>query len=170
MKLVDVINQKNNPEAAVAAAKEASAACNVLTPDYDDMIRQIFEACDKNAIWHFCMAWCRTLSEQYHGQQFDGRNEYSTKVGSLLIPALCKEPFIPTVSELEFCDNFKRTHRTIQQSFSSLVFRMIRKIEAATGADQDVAALLNAGLFGFTGSQEDRELEIRKYYFRCPLI
>lgn len=69
--------------------------------------------------------WIQMLAKQKSCCMFDGRNEYACMIGEKLNPFLARKE-IPTTIQL-FSEEMSREHRTLQQSFSSLVFLYIAK-------------------------------------------
>lgn len=83
---------------------------------------------------NICLLWCLKLSELYSKGYYDDRNKQSCMVSQEVVwnyrssfPDKTKFDF-----ENQFVDEMARTHRTLQQNFSGIVFLWF-KMEADAG-------------------------------------
>ena len=77
------------------------------------------------------LSWIHELYDMKLHDAYDGRNEFSVWIGAVLYNCLpivaprFKYELSPV--GMEFSVKFSREHRTLQQSFSSIVFRFLSK-------------------------------------------
>lgn len=77
------------------------------------------------------LSWIHELYDMKLRDAYDGRNEFSVRIGAVLYN------FLPIVAPrfkyelspigMQFSAKFSREHRTLQQSFSSIVFSFLSK-------------------------------------------
>ena len=85
------------------------------------------EAC-RLKVYEICGSWMEVLRQQYRHHRYDERNRYSAMVGNILsdvIPDIT-EPGSPVRKYLT--EPMSKEHRTLQQTFSGLLFRVIRSM------------------------------------------
>ena len=95
------------------------------------------EAC-RMRVYEICGSWMEELRQQYRQHRYDERNRYSAMVGNILsdvIPDMT-QPGSPVRKYLT--EPMSAEHRTLQQTFSGLLFRVIRSM--AKGKDTKLLA------------------------------
>ena len=95
------------------------------------------EAC-RIRVYEICGSWMEVLRQQYRHHRYDERNRYSAMVGNILsdvIPDIT-QPGSPVRKYLT--EPMSAEHRTLQQTFSGLLFRVIRSM--AKGKDTKLLA------------------------------
>lgn len=113
---------------AEKAFQDMSMACNTYGLDIKGFLELVRQDPQSVKVWTgICWYWVSSLSRRYGIKGFDQRNEQSCYTGYLLqqtvdekyepLTELARDDFITV-----FISHMAYDHRTIQQSFSSLVF------------------------------------------------
>ena len=132
-----------------------------LADEFDDYVNSL--SCDNEAAVNIMLkaenveyykklsiAWIKELHEMYTNQLYDGRNEYACKLGNAIYNAMTvyMEYTEGNASVNNFVAIMSRNHRTLQQSFSSIIFLFLSKIY----------------------EKELGTVEEMQYFTRCPFI
>lgn len=132
-----------------------------LADEFDDYVNSL--SCDNEAAVNIMLkaenveyykklsiAWIKELHEMYTNQLYDGRNEYACKLGNAIYNAMTvyMEYAEGNASVNNFVAIMSRNHRTLQQSFSSIIFLFLSKIY----------------------EKELGTVEEMQYFTRCPFI
>ena len=85
------------------------------------------EAC-RLKVYEICGSWLEVLKEQYRNHRYDERNRYSAMIGNILADVIpdISDPDSPVRKYLS--EPMSREHRTLQQTFSGLLFLVIRSM------------------------------------------
>lgn len=149
MKTMDFVNKLCDPDGK-KLADAAGNLVNSLLIDVEEIISGIMES--PTATENFrelCCAWCLKQSELLDAQAFDGRNEGAVKVGDLLADAL--PIYAPSVLAITpawtrvWSNAFSREHRTLQQSFSCVVYRFLSRLMLPQELKAMDAYMMDAG-------------------------
>ena len=103
-----------------------------------------------------CLAWVNELDFLYSKGEYDGRNEYSVTLGYELNNELRDLYEIDNFSK-EFAFEMRLTHRTLMQSFSSIVFLWLRDLN-----DTDLNEFYDVGNIILENFDEN--------YYKTPFI
>ena len=140
-KLVDILCGKLELDEKTKYDISNSVNCISFHADEiaDGIIRNMeaSETC-RMKVYEICGSWMEVLKEQYRHQRYDERNRYSAMIGNILsdvIPNIT-DPGDPVRKYLT--DPMSREHRTLQQTFSGLLFLVIRSM--AKGKDTKLLA------------------------------
>ena len=134
---------------AEQAGKYMSAACNTYGLDRKAFLELMAAQKPKiRKIWtDICWHWVKYLSRAYSDDRYDKRNEQSCYTGRHLysasvyggdepLPDLPRDNFIR-----DFIAEMAYDHRTIQQSFSSLVFAWLNYLAEVKGEQKSKRAV-----------------------------
>ena len=92
---------------------------------------------------------------------YDARNEMAIKIGAALYKTLVQLDFIsckPADRSKDFVAGMSREHRTIQQSFSGIVFLYLTKVLAGKGMLADADELMSLEGFPYGVWREELSL------------
>lgn len=154
-----------------------SGMANCLIFPFEKMCDLILQS--PQATENFCSIaynWLFMLNKMYIQQRFDLRNQYACVTANKLLKTPAKISAIPYVIEEHYVDNscfwdecatdtpvgeffakkMAKEHRTIQQTFSELVFYFVYKMEEKTDAE-------------FSLSRCNQEGLVSKFW-HCPLV
>ena len=120
-----------------------SKSVNCLSFHADEIAQAIIKNMESSGtcrrrVYEICGSWMEVLRQQYRHHRYDERNRYSAMVGNILsdvIPDIT-EPGSPVRKYLT--EPMSKEHRTLQQTFSGLLFRVIRSM--AKGKDTKLLA------------------------------
>ena len=107
-----------------------SDICNNLFYNFRELVTRLSEnEKAKENMEALSAEWVRVLHKQREEHRYDARNEYSVSVGEELYSMHQSEPWMkenPIFREIAGEMGFQ--HRTIQQTFSGLIFEFLNKV------------------------------------------
>ena len=123
---------KNSECNGADLANEASRICNVLCLSTEKIVSEIRESSEASNVFlnFIALPWIGKLYEMEQKGLYDGRNEIAVKTGAALYKTSVQLDFVsckPTDLNNDFVLAMSREHRTIQQSFSGIVFQYLAK-------------------------------------------
>ena len=122
---------------------------NSLSCDNEAAVNTMLKAENVEYYKKLSIAWIKKLHEMYTNRLYDGRNEYACKLGNAIYNAMTEYMgHAEDISVNDFITAMSRNHRTLQQSFSSIVFLFLSKIY----------------------EKELGTIDEMQYFTRCPLI
>jgi len=110
------------------AHEAMSVACNTYRLDRQAFIELIISQNPKiKKVWmDICRHWIKYLHRAYSNNSYDDRNKQSCYIGYNLYNLLCIGEVIPDLPRESvirtYIGGMAHSHKTIQQSFSSLIF------------------------------------------------
>ena len=123
-----------------------SDICNNLFYNFRELVTRLSEnEKAKENMEALSAEWVRVLHKQREEHRYDARNEYSVSVGEELYSMHQSEPWMkenPIFREIAGEMGFQ--HRTIQQTFSGLIFEFLNKVHP--------------------------EIALEDSWYRCPMI
>lgn len=131
-------------------ADEFDDYVNSLSCDNEAAVNTMLKAENVEYYKKLSIAWIKELHEMYTNQLYDGRNEYACKLGNAIYNAMTGyiEYAEGNASVNDFVAIMSRNHRTLQQSFSSIIFLFLSKAY----------------------ENELGTVEEMQYFTRCPFI
>ena len=129
------------------AQKDMSLACNTFTLDIDGFMEQVREDRILAKKWEsICWYWVESLARRYDDKDYDGRNKQSCYIGSLLQRAIDdKYKPLPELPRTDFTKAYiawmAYDHRTLQQTFTRLVFLWLRYLADEKGNRKAIRAV-----------------------------
>ena len=107
-----------------------SDICNNLFYDFRELVTRLSEnEKAKGNMEALSAEWIRVLHNQHEEHRYDARNEYSVSIGEELYSMYQSEPWMegnPILREIAGEMSFQ--HRTIQQTFSGMIFEFLNKV------------------------------------------
>lgn len=148
----------NDPSDAHALSQEAALMVNTFSPGAAKLVETMLVDDDvREPFLELSLAWVEQLAAIYDEQSYDDRNEYACRVGAAIVALPAFAPYKNSeVSEVakQFAKRFRHEHRTLQQTFSGVVFRFLQAtLPQGTLHDDDTS-----GVFGCSD------------WYRTPLI
>ena len=123
-----------------------SDICNNLFYNFRELVTRLSEnEKAKENMEALSAEWIRVLHKQREEHRYDARNEYSVSVGEELYSMHQSEPWMkenPIFREIAGEMGFQ--HRTIQQTFSGLIYEFLNKVHP--------------------------EIALEDSWYRCPMI
>lgn len=113
-------------------ANEASRMCNVLRLDTEKTVTEVREDNESSEIFlnQIALPWVIKLNEMAQSEKYDDRNEMSVTIGAAFYRVASQLEYLPcrlTAWSKDFVEGMSREHRTIQQTFSGIVFLYLAK-------------------------------------------
>lgn len=126
----DFINLENHEQInGHKLADEFDDYVNSLSCDNEAAVNAMLKAENVEYYKNLSIAWIKKLHEMYNNRLYDGRNEYACKLGNAIYNAMAEYmSYTEDISVNDFVTTMSRNHRTLQQSFSSIVFLFLSKI------------------------------------------
>lgn len=122
---------------------------NSLSCDNEAAVNTMLKAENVEYYKRLSIAWIKKLHEMYTNRLYDGRNEYACKLGNTIYNEMTEHiNYTEDISVNDFVTTMSRNHRTLQQSFSSIVFLFLSKIY----------------------EKELGTIDEMQYFTRCPFI
>lgn len=163
----------SDPEIVKTLAKAISNECNNMFFPCEEIAREIYQDdMASTRFLHLAALWVEARANDYVQKNYDGRDEISAKIGNELFDShyiqetLEKEDDFSVIAKSViygarrncFTDHYalQQMHRTLKQTFSSLVFRYLDLLETGNVAHKTMLDQMQ-GKYG-TG------------WYQCPFI
>lgn len=162
-----------NPEIVKTLAEAISDECNNMLFPCEEIARKIYQDDMVSARFlRLAALWVEARANDYVQKNYDGRDEMSAKIGNELFDShyiqetLEKEDDFSVIAKSViygarrncFTDHYalKQMHRTLKQTFSTLVFRYLDLLETGSVAHKTML--------------EQMRKNYGKDWYRCPFI
>lgn len=142
---------------------EASRMCSVLCLGTERIMDEIKENTETSDVFQdrIALPWIMQLYEMAQDRMYDARNEMAIKIGAALYKTLVQLDFIsckPADRSKDFVAGMSREHRTIQQSFSGIVFLYLAKVLDGKGMLAEADELMSLEGFPYGVWREELPL------------
>lgn len=127
-------SEELDPKGVAAAAGYLVNSFSIDRHGFVGCINQYYPLAKQN-FTEMAVAWVHELYDMKLCSEYDGRNEFAVFIGADLDDCLAR--FAPGINYRltkfgrAFAEQFRREHRTLQQSFSSIVFLFLSSLLTA---------------------------------------
>ena len=109
-------------KAATMCSNAVNGSCN-----YSQVVENLPSTGNAELFKACCWRWIAKMAEMYRNRRFDGRNEIACKYALSLMDMKSVQNHMPeeTPFTRDFCQYMSYEHRTLQQCFANIAFRLV---------------------------------------------